>query len=203
MRILRLGFVLLFTSIALLGQFETAEVLGTVRDNAGGIVANAVVTLTNQDTSIETKTTSDQAGNYGFFNVKVGNYTITIEHSGFSKFTTADVRVDVTARQRVDAKLAVGQTTEAVTVVGAAAVLDTDTSDHSQVINTEQIVELPLNGRDYANLALLSTNVHISPQALSFSPSATPREGAFNVNGMRSTYNNFLLDGLDNNSYGT
>ena len=81
--------------------------------------------------------------------------------------------------------------------------LDTDTSDHSQVINTQQITELPLNGRDYANLALLATNVHISPQALSFSPSATPREGAFNANGMRSTYNYFQMDGMDNNSYGT
>src|SRR6202042_3124429 len=64
-------------------------------------------------------------------------------------------------------------------------------------------VDLPLNGRDYTNLALLATNVHVSPIAASFSPNATPREGAFNVNGMRSTYNNFMLDGLDNNSYGT
>jgi hypothetical protein len=203
MRITPLGFVLLLMPMALLAQFETAEVLGTVRDNSEAVVSGATVTLTNQGTGIETKTTSDEAGNYGFFNVKVGTYTIAIEHPGFSKFTTADVKVDVTARQRVDAKLQVGQVTDSVTVTGAAAVLDTDTSDHSQVINTQQIVELPLNGRDYANLALLSTNVHISPQALSFSPSATPREGAFNVNGMRSTYNNFLMDGLDNNSYGT
>jgi hypothetical protein len=55
----------------------------------------------------------------------------------------------------------------------------------------------------YSSLALLSTNVHVSPMALSFGPTGTPREGAFNVNGMRSTYNNFLMDGLDNNSYGT
>jgi len=203
MRILSLGMFLFLAPAALMAQFETAEVLGTVRDNTDALVANANVTLINQDTAIETKTVTDEAGNYGFFNVKVGNYTITIEHAGFSKFTTTDVRVDVTARQRVDAKLAVGQVTESVTVTGAAEVLDTDTSDHSQVINTQQIVELPLNGRDYTNLALLATNVHISPQALSFSPSATPREGAFNVNGMRSTYNNFLLDGIDNNSYGT
>ena len=194
---------MLLTPLALLAQFETAEVLGTVRDNADAVVAGASVTLTNQDTAIETKTTSDAAGNYGFFNVKVGNYTITVEHPGFSKFTTSDVKVDVSARQRVDAKLQVGQVTESVTVTGAAEVLDTDTSDHGQVINTQQIAELPLNGRDYANLALLATNVHISPQALSFSPSGTPREGAFNVNGMRSTYNNFQMDGVDNNSYGT
>ncbi len=109
----------------------------------------------------------------------------------------------MTARQRVDAKLTVGQVTEAVTVIGAAEVLDTDTSDHSQVINTQAIMELPLNGRDYANLALLATNVHVSPQALAFGPTATPREGAINVNGMRDTFNNFQLDGMDNNSYGT
>ncbi len=194
---------LLLAPAALVAQFETAEVLGTVRDNTDAVVADANVTLISQGTGIETKTVTDQAGNYSFFNVKVGSYTITVEHPGFSKFTTEDVRVDVTARQRVDAKLTVGQVTESITVTGAAEVLDTDTSDHSQVINSQQIVELPLNGRDYTSLALLATNVHISPQALSFSPSATPREGAFNVNGMRSTYNNFLLDGIDNNSYGT
>src|ERR1700685_3329509 len=108
MRISWPWIALLLTPMALLAQFETAEVLGTVRDNTGAVVSSAVVTLTNQDTAIETKTTSDEAGNYGFFNVKVENYTITVEHPGFSKFTTADVKVDVTARQRVDAKLAVG-----------------------------------------------------------------------------------------------
>ncbi len=203
MRISTRGIFLLLTSLSLMAQFETGEVLGTVRDNTGAVVANAAVTLLSQDTAIETKTTSDEAGNYGFFNVKVGTYTITVEHAGFSKFTTADVKVDVTARQRVDVKLQLGQVTESVTVVGVAEVLDTDTSDHSQVINSEAIVELPLNGRDYANLALLATNVHVSPQALAFGPTATPREGAINVNGMRDTVNNFQLDGMDNNSYGT
>ena len=90
-----------------------------------------------------------------------------------------------------------------MTVTGAASALETDSSDHSQVINTQQVAELPLNGRNYADLALLSTNAIKSPIAISFAPSGTPREGSFNVNGMRSTYNNFLLDGLDNNYYGT
>jgi len=203
MRILSLGTCALLIPLSLMAQFETAEVLGTVRDNSDAVVAGAAVTLTNQDTGIEIKTASDEAGNYGFFNVKVGTYTISVEHAGFSKFTTADVKVDVTARQRVDAKLQVGAVSDIVTVTGVAEVLDTDTSDHSQVINTQQIMELPLNGRDYANLALLATNVHVSPQALAFGPTATPREGAINVNGMRDTFNNFQLDGMDNNSYGT
>ena len=194
---------LLLLPLALFGQFESAEVLGTVHDPSGAPVAKVSVTLINQDTGIEAKTTTDDAGNYDFFNVRVGRYTITAAQTGFSKFTTTDVRVDVDARQRVDIGLQVGAVTTSVEVSGAAAVLETDTSEHGQVINTQQVVELPLNGRNYADLALLSTNVVKSPMAASFSPSGTPREASFNVNGMRSTYNNFILDGVDNNFYGT
>ena len=102
----------------------------------------------------------------------------------------------------MDAVLHVGSVSETVTVSDQASVVETDTSAHSQVIGSQAIAELPLNGRQYSSLALLATNVHVSPVAVSFSPQGTPREGAFNVNGMRSTYNNFLMDGLDNNSYG-
>ncbi|HLJ44816.1 MAG TPA: TonB-dependent receptor [Bryobacteraceae bacterium] len=181
-------------------QFDTAEVLGTIRDSSGGSLANATVTLINQDTGIQVKTTTDANGNYDFFNVKVGRYTINAELSGFSKFTTTDVIVNVNARQRVDVTMQVGIVTQSVEVSSVAAALDTDSSEHGQVIQTQQIVELPLNGRNFSDLALLTTNVHRSPLA---SAPSTPREGAFNVNGMRSTYNNFLLDGLDNNAYST
>ncbi len=194
------GLVLAVTPM--FAQFETSEVLGTVRDASQKAIANATVTLTNQDTGIAAKTNTDEGGNYDFFNVKVGRYTITVEMAGFSKFSSADVEVNVNARQRVDAALQVGVVTETVNVSGQASVVETDTSEHSQVIGTRAIVELPLNGRDYATLALLATNVHQSPVAVSFGPTGTPREGAFNVNGMRSVYNNFLMDGVDNNSYG-
>ena len=88
-------------------------------------------------------------------------------------------------------------------MTAAAAALQTDSSDHGQVVSSAAVAELPLNGRNYADLALLSTNAVKSPMSATFSATGTPREGAFNVNGMRSTYNNFLLDGLDNNAYGT
>jgi len=184
-----------------MAQVETSEVLGTVRDGGQLPVAKAAVTLTDQATGIEAKTATDGQGNYDFFNVKVGRYTVAVEMQGFSKFTAKDIAIDVNARQRVDVALKVGAVTQEVTVTDAAAVLQTDNSDHNQIINTQQVAELPLNGRNYAELALLATNVTRSPMAAAFSPSATPREGAINVNGMRSTYNNFLLDGLDNNAY--
>lgn len=185
------------------GQFENSEVLGTVRDPSGTPIPKAKVTLINQGTGIQETTSTNDTGDYDFLNVKVGRYTVTVEQAGFSKFTAPDIMVDVEVRQRVDAQLQVGVVTNSVTVQAAASAVDTDTSEHSQVINMQQVAELPLNGRNYADLALLSTNTIKSPIAISFSASGTPREGAFNVNGMRSTYNNFLLDGLDNNMYGT
>ena len=191
-----------FCASLLFAQFETSEVLGTVKDPSGGAVSKATVTLTNQGTGIQMQAATDESGDYDFLNVKVGRYNLTVEEPGFSKFTT-DVRVDVDARQRVDATMQVGVVTESVVVSAAAAMIQTDSSELSQVIGTQTVADLPLNGRNYADLALLSANAIKSPMSISFGPTGTPREGAFNVNGMRSTYNNFLLDGLDNNAYGT
>ncbi len=182
-------------------QFDTAQVLGTVRDPRGAAIPGATVTLTNLETNIQAKTVTDASGDFLFSPVKVGRYDVAAEATGFSKAVAGGVVVDVNARQRVDLAMQVGAVTESVNVVGAASVVETDSSEHGQVVNSRQVVELPLNGRNYADLALLATNTIKSPMAVSFSPSGTPREAAFNVNGMRSTYNNFLLDGLDNNAY--
>jgi hypothetical protein len=189
----------LLCAATLLGQFETAEVLGTVRDPTGAVVPKAAVTLLNQDTGIQARTSTDENGSYDFFNVKVGRYTVSVEAAGFQKVSAADVAVAVNARQRVDLAMQVGAMTETVEVTGAAAMLDTDSSEHGQVIGAAPIVELPLNGRNYSDLALLAANIHKSIYAYA----VPPREGAFNANGMRSTYNNFMLDGIDNNPYST
>ncbi len=195
-------FVLLFAPFAH-AQFDTAEVLGTVKDASGAVLANVTVELRNQETGITTKTNSDSNGDYDFSPVQVGRYTISAQLSGFQTFKTEDVTVDVGSRQRVDVAMQVGLVTESVVVKDVAAMIETDSSEKGQLIDPQTVSELPLNGRNYADLALLSTNVIKSPISFSFSPTGTPREGAFNVNGMRSTYNNFLLDGLDNNAYGT
>jgi hypothetical protein len=198
----KLTVVLFLFASLLFAQFETAEVLGTIRDASGAVLRKAAVTLTNEETGIETKAVSDENGDYDFFNVHAGRYTITAELAGFATFRTTGVQVNVNARQRVDIAMQVGAVTQSVNVEGVAAVLETDTSEHGQHVSTQQIVELPLNGRNFSDLALLATNVHRSPIAVAPIVS-TPREGAFNANGMRSTYNNFLMDGLDNNAYST
>lgn len=180
-------------------QFDTATVLGSVRDASGAVVVGAKVTLTNVETGISATTTTDADGSYQFFNVKIGTYKLTAEAAGFSTAVAENFTVAVGARQRVDLDLKVGQVSETVTVSEAAKILETDSSDRGQVINRRQIVELPLNGRSYADLALLTTGVRRSAYAFA----NPPREASFNANGQRSTFNNFLLDGVDNNAYGT
>src|SRR5437867_2877529 len=181
-------------------QFETATVLGTVRDTTGAVLPGASVTLTNTATGIAAATHSDENGNYQFLNVKIGTYRIDASLSSFSAAKIEDVRVAVNARQRVDITLAVGEVTNTVEVSASGALLvESDSSDRGQVINQKQIVELPLNGRNYADLALLTTGVRRSAYAFA----NPPREGSFNVNGQRSIFNNFLMDGVDNNAYGT
>jgi outer membrane receptor protein involved in Fe transport len=181
-------------------QFETATVVGTVRDASGAVVPEAKVTLLNTQTGVSLDRTTDANGNYEFFTVRIGTYVVTAEKSGFSIALVDNVLVTVGARQRVDLSMSVGQLTETVQVTSSAVLLQTDTSDRSQVITGEQTRALPLNGREYSALALLSPGVRLS--ALN-TGGFTPREGSFNVNGLRSTFNNFLIDGVDNNAYGT
>jgi len=122
-RVSKLPFLLAFLLFPALvfAQFDTAEVLGTARDTTHGVLVGVIVTLINQDTSIQAKTTTDENGNYNFFNVKVGRYTITAELAGFTKFSTTDVVVNVNARQRVDVTLQVGAPSETIEVKGVAS----------------------------------------------------------------------------------
>jgi hypothetical protein len=177
-------------------QFDTATVLGAVIDTSGARVPGATVTLKNIDTGITATTISDAEGNYQFLNVRIGTYSVRAELQGFSAAIAENVTVTVNARQRVDLTMKVGDIGESVVVTGAAKLLESESSDRGQVIGREQIVNLPLNGRAYADLALLSPGVRKS----SISDS---RDASFNVNGLRSSLNNFILDGVDNNSYGT
>ena len=182
-------------------QFDTATVVGTVRDNTGGVVPGATVTLTNLETGVTTVRVSEANGSFEFMTVRIGRYKVAAELQGFATAVADNIQVNVGARQRVDLALSPGQVNETVQVVGATQVLETDSSQRGQLISGRQAVELPLNGREYSALALLSPGVRLS--ALSTGSAVTSREGSFNVNGLRSTFNNFLLDGLDNNAYGT
>jgi hypothetical protein len=200
MKLLFRAFSFLFLiCVCAMAQFETAVVLGTVRDASQSVVPAVKITLLNIETGIQATATTDENGSYLFNNVKIGRYKVTAEKTGFTSSFADKVKVDVNARQRVDLSLAVGQVTETVEVTAGVVAVEGDSSDRGQVINQKQIVELPLNGRNYADLALLTTGVRRSDYAFA----NPPRDGAFNVNGQRSVFNNFMMDGVDNNAYGT
>lgn len=191
--------VVFYSSVS--AQFDSATVLGAVRDSADAAVANAAVKLKNVETGTVVTTTTDAEGNYQFLNVKIGSYQVEAQAEGFSAVIVENVTATVNARQRVDVTLTAGAVSATVNVSDTPELLETDTSERGQVISREQIVNLPLNGRAYADLALLSTGVNQSQ--INVPGQSGARDASFNVNGLRSSLNNFIIDGVDNNSYGT
>jgi hypothetical protein len=192
--------LIVFAPLGAHAQFESASVLGYVKDTSGAAVANTTITLTNTATGIAQTAKTDQEGRYEFSSVPIGPYVVKGEAASFGPAQTAPFTLTTNARQRVDLELKTGSVNETVTVSSIPTALETETSSRSQVIGTKQIEELPLNGRSYADLVLLAPGVR---KSFLENQSTTNREASFNVNGQRSAFNNFLLDGLDNNSYGT
>ncbi|HEY3937004.1 MAG TPA: TonB-dependent receptor [Bryobacteraceae bacterium] len=195
-----LFFLAALSGAGLFAQFESGTVLGTIHDPSGANVANATVSVEDTKTSVTKSSKTDSNGNYEFINIPLGSYRVRVEASGFQTATTEPFDLTVDARQRVDMSLEVGVTSQNVTVTSAAEILETDNSTRGQVINPKQIVDLPLNGRSYADLTLLVPGVAKSPLE---NQSDSTRDASFNVNGQRSELNSFLLDGIDNNAYGT
>ena len=181
-------------------QFETSAVLGFVRDASGAPISGSKVTLTNDATATNAVVTTDGEGHYEFSGVHVGQYKITAAAAGFGDAITAAFAVDVSIRQRVDVTLKLGNVAETVTVYGAATQLESETSSSGTTISETQVHDLPLNGRAYGDLAALVPGVRRNNLE---NQTVTSRDASFNVNGQRSEFNNFLLDGLDNNAYGT
>ncbi|WP_263415657.1 TonB-dependent receptor [Terriglobus albidus] len=181
-------------------QFENASVIGYVRDKSGAAIAGATVTLTNTGTNVSQASKTDGEGKFEFNSVNIGTYVVSAEAGGFQNTKTAPFQLLVNARQRVDVEVAPGSVNETVEVSAAAQLLDTETSSRSTVIQTKQLQELPLNGRSYADLVLLVPGAR---KSLLENNGTSSREGSFNINGQRSAFNNYLLDGLDNNNYGT
>ncbi len=178
-----------------LAQTTTGSIVGTVTDKTGAVVPGASVTITNVDTGITTKTSTDNSGNYVVTPLPVGHYSVTVEAQGFKKSVSGGITLNVQDRIGVNVTLEVGQVTETVEVVGAAPALQTDTSYLGQVVESQKIVDLPLNGRFFTRLAVLTAGT------LPTAPGARDeRTGGFSANGVRPYQNNYLLDGIDNNS---
>ena len=151
---------LLATNIGF-AQTDVATVLGTITDASGAVVPQAKLLLENMRTGVSASALSDGNGLYHFLDVRIGEYRVSAGAAGFKTVTTEPFTLTVAARQRVDISLQLGESSTTVTVNDAAAIIETDSSNRGHVVQHETIVDLPLNGRNYADLALLAPGVRV------------------------------------------
>jgi hypothetical protein len=192
---LALSFFLLLFTHPVFAQLDEGAITGTVTDPQGAAVPQANVQLTNIDTNFVLETHTDKSGVYTFQPIKIGHYSVAISAPGFSTTTRNGLELQVNQRLEADVRLKVGSTTQSVQVNAASsALLQTQDASTGQEMTTSQINDIPLNQRNYVFLAQLSTGVNSS------NGSRGEGNGDFNANGQRATENNFILDGVDNNS---
>jgi hypothetical protein len=177
-------------------QIDTGTITGTVTDQSGAIVPNAKVTLTNEGTNFTVTMTTTADGSYTFSPVKIGTYAIGVEATGFSKVIHPHLTVSINQYLKDDITLKPGTVTQTVEVTAAAPELQTQDASVGQVVNQRSINNLPLNGRNFTFLAQVVAGAN-TPQPDTRGNAAN---GAFSANGLRPAQNNYLLDGIDNNS---
>lgn len=179
-----------FISVPAVGQDLTSRLDGEVIDQSGARIPGATITLTNADTNVSRTTVSDHAGLYVFPQVSFGTYRVSAELSGFKKSVVEGVQVQVGLPTTVQLVLNVGGVSETVTVTSGEAqrVVNTVNAEINTIVDRPQIDQLPLNGRSVTELALLQAGV----------TGRTDGARTASVNGTRGTFNNFTLDGINN-----
>jgi hypothetical protein len=187
--------VLAVTCIPARAQKDTGGIAGLVTDPSGAVVNGAKIGVRDIDRGTTLTTTTNAQGEYIASPLKVGRYTVTVEKAGFQKAVLGPIKVDVQERPAVNAQLRVGSITETITITTQGPQLETETSELGQVQDSRTIRALPLNGRNYAQLALLGAGVGPTEPG-----SRVELSYGFSSNGARSLQNNFQLDGIDNNS---
>jgi Carboxypeptidase regulatory-like domain/TonB dependent receptor len=176
-------------------QKDSGGIAGVVRDSAGAVVPGAKVSVTDVDRGTEVVVTTSSQGEYVASPLKIGSYTVTVEKDGFKKTAVGPITVNIQEHPEVDIALQVGSIHEVMTITSQGPQLQTETSELGDVVNGQTATTLPLNGRNFAQLAQLSAGV--APAEPGSRVNATY---GFSAGGARTEQNNFLLDGVDNNS---
>jgi Carboxypeptidase regulatory-like domain len=198
------GFLLMST-LPSAAQVDRGAIAGTVTDPTGARISNAQITMTNLDTGQPVRITTDDQGNYNAKLLRIGTYSVSATKQGFETTVQASVDVAVNQSVRVDLVLKVGATSETVQVTGAAPLLQTESSSLGTIETEQRISDLPLNGRDFIQLAYLGPGANGGQTATNVSGGVFENERAdeaISVNGLRVSNNNFLLNGVDNNEFG-
>jgi hypothetical protein len=194
-----LGAVVFLLLLAFPLAAQNASLVGTVKDPQGGAMANVAVTLTGLDTGTSLATTTDTGGNYEFPVVRPGNYKLKAEQKGFHTYVADKIVLAVDSRLRIDPVMQVGEANTVVTVAAEAAGVDTETSSLGSVVENRKIVEMPLNGRFFLDLALLQAGT-VVPSTNNRTFLATPSgigAAGINASGTREDSTNYMVDGIN------
>jgi Carboxypeptidase regulatory-like domain len=185
------------------GQNITGTILGVVKDQSGANMAQAVVLLTNSETGLTRTVATDDSGNYIVPNLPIGTYILKVEKTGFRPVTETGIELTVDARATIDVGLQVGSVQQAITVDSSAPLVNLASGDVGQVLTTQTISRLPLATRNFVDLISLSAGVTNGTPGENLQgglPQSQPfGRTAFNVNGLRTDANNFMMDGVDIN----
>src|SRR5579862_679606 len=202
-------FVLSFLSLFLFSigepylkaQVSTSDIVGTVTDPAGAVIANANVTAENVDTRDRHTATTSGAGEFVFNLLQPGRYTVTVQSPGFKGFSTS-VTLVAGDRARADAQLQVGEASQTVEVQATTPALQTDSAALRTVVSEQSVQDLPLNGRNYVTLVQSTVGVAIGPSNSILSgtrPDERRQTANIAANGQNEVFNNQMVDGMDNN----
>lgn len=189
-----LGPILLFLSGLAFAQVDTATITGTVTDPSGASIIGAEITASNTATGLDYQASSNEAGVYVLTALPIGAYSVEASSPGFQTVRRPNVVLNAGTRARLDIELTVGQVTEVIEVTAEVPLLESETSSLGQVIENKTITQMPLNGRNYQQLAVLTAGV-LPSRRQNFV------EDAFSANGAGFDQNVFVLDGADNNNY--
>jgi hypothetical protein len=195
-----------FTTLLLLlgasgaaAQIDTGSIVGTVSDKSGGVLPGITITVTQEDTGVAVTGVTNTVGQYAFSNLKVGRYAVSAELQGFKRAVQRNITLSVQDRLEVNFALEIGTLSEEVVVVGQSEMLHTQSADIGAVVDERTLRDLPLLGRRYSELALLGPGVVVAPAGIT----SRGEDTFFNSNGNFATWNNYTLDGADNNSFST
>ena len=184
------------SALNLSAQTFRGALLGTVADSTGAVIPGAAISVKNMDTGIERTTESNSDGAFNVSELPIGRYTVIATKTGFTPYHAERINIEVASQANLSITLQTGVQKEEVIVSGTALQVDTTSNTLGATLTTNDVKNLPVNGRDYTKLIYLSPGVTGSPDQISDSPGSF---GTFSVNGARGRSNNFLLDGTDMN----
>jgi hypothetical protein len=196
-RLLVLSFLLTTAFISLVSaQTFRGTLLGTVSDATGAVIPGASISVKNVDTGVERTTASNSDGAFTVPELPIGKYTVTVTKDAFTAYQAQDLEVTVASQLNLNVVLQTGGRKEEIVVSGNALQVETTSNTLGATLSSNEVKNLPVNGRDYTKLIYLTPGVTGSPDQISDSPGSF---GPFSVNGARGRSNNFLLDGTDMN----